>query len=139
MSFLISSSHRDLGLPAGLHVRGFHLYIFFTTLVSGILFMCPKQNLTNIYDVLTKFNSLTPNLNFMIEEERNNSINFLDITITKTDNHMSYKVYRKPTTTDSIIPNDSCHPVQHKLAAIRFLTNRHDTYHLDNENKQNLK
>jgi hypothetical protein len=28
-----------LGLP----VCGFHLYIFFTTLVSGILFMCPNQ------------------------------------------------------------------------------------------------
>jgi hypothetical protein len=28
-----------LGLPAGLPVRGFHLYIFFTTLVSGILFI----------------------------------------------------------------------------------------------------
>jgi hypothetical protein len=42
MSFLISSSHRDFGLPAGLPLSGFHLYIFFTTLVSGILFMCRK-------------------------------------------------------------------------------------------------
>jgi hypothetical protein len=36
MSSLISSSHRDLGFPAGLPVRGFHLYIFFTTLVTQI-------------------------------------------------------------------------------------------------------
>jgi hypothetical protein len=28
MSFLMSSSHRDFGLPAGLPVRGFHLYIY---------------------------------------------------------------------------------------------------------------
>ena len=42
-SFLTSSSHRDLGLPTGLPVNDFHLCIFFTILVSGILFMCPNQ------------------------------------------------------------------------------------------------
>ena len=42
-SFLTSSSQRDLGIPAGLPVNGFHLCILFTMLVSGILFMCPNQ------------------------------------------------------------------------------------------------
>ena len=42
-SFLTSSSHRDLGLPAGLPVNGFHLCILFTVLLSDILFMCPNQ------------------------------------------------------------------------------------------------
>ena len=42
-SFLTSSSHRDLCLPAGLHVNAFHLCILFTMLVSGILFLCPNQ------------------------------------------------------------------------------------------------
>ena len=42
-SFLTSSSHRDLGLPAGLPVNGFHLRILFTVLISGILFVCPNQ------------------------------------------------------------------------------------------------
>jgi hypothetical protein len=79
-----------------------------------------KQNLTNIQEVLTKFNNLTPKFNFTLEEETNKSISFLDVTITKEDDHLSFKVYRKPTTTDSIIPNDSCYPVQHKLAAITF-------------------
>jgi hypothetical protein len=32
-----------LGLPTGLLVNGVHLYIFFTLLVSGILFLCPNQ------------------------------------------------------------------------------------------------
>ena len=32
-----------LGLPTGLLVNSFHVYILFTVLVSGILFMCPKQ------------------------------------------------------------------------------------------------
>jgi len=39
-SFLTSSFHRDLGLPAGLPVNGFHLCILFIVLVWGILFMC---------------------------------------------------------------------------------------------------
>jgi hypothetical protein len=30
-------------LPGGLPVNGFHMYIFFTILVSGIQFMCPNQ------------------------------------------------------------------------------------------------
>ena len=42
-SFLTSSFHQDLGFPTGLPVNGFHLYIFFTMLFSGILFMCPNQ------------------------------------------------------------------------------------------------
>ena len=42
-SFLTSSSHLDLDLPAGLPVNGFHFCILFTMLVSGILFVCPNQ------------------------------------------------------------------------------------------------
>jgi len=42
-SFLTSSSHRDFGLPTGLPVNGFHLCIFFTILVSDVLFMCPNH------------------------------------------------------------------------------------------------
>ena len=42
--FLTSSSHQDLGLPAGLPVNGFLLGILFTMLVSGILFVCPNQH-----------------------------------------------------------------------------------------------
>jgi hypothetical protein len=45
-------------------------------------------------------------------------------------------VCRKFTTTNTIIPNNSCHPVQHALAAIKFLTNRRDSYHLHSTNKQ---
>jgi hypothetical protein len=37
---------------------------------------------------------------------------------------------QKPTYTDSIIPNDSCHPREHKLAAIRYLYNRTNNYQI---------
>jgi hypothetical protein len=29
-------------------------------------------------------------------------------------------IFRKPTTKDCIIPKSSCHPVEHKLVAIRY-------------------
>jgi len=37
---------------------------------------------------------------------------------------METAVYRKLTTTDCIIPHDSCHPTQHKISGIRYLGNR---------------
>jgi hypothetical protein len=51
-----------------------------------------------------------PTTKFTIEEEKENKINFLDITISKENDNLSFDIYRKPTATDTIIPNDSCHP-----------------------------
>jgi hypothetical protein len=42
-SFLTSSYHLLLGLPTGRVIYGCHLYIFFTMLISGFLYMCPYQ------------------------------------------------------------------------------------------------
>jgi hypothetical protein len=42
-------------------------------------------------------------------------------------------IYRKPSFTDSITPYSSNHPPQHKHAAIRYLYNRLNTYHLQND------
>jgi hypothetical protein len=50
-----------------------------------------------------------------------------------------FKIYRKPTTTDSIIPSDSCHPQEHKHAAIRHMINRMNTYSLNKEDKEDEK
>jgi hypothetical protein len=58
------------------------------------------------------------------EKETNNTINFLDLSINKTDDNLQLGIYRKHTTTDLIIHNDSCHPFEHKRAAINILVNR---------------
>ena len=50
---------------------------------------------------------------------------------------MSIDIYRKPTYTGVIIPNDSCHPREHKMAAISYMYNRMNTYHLPPEKWQN--
>jgi hypothetical protein len=48
-------------------------------------------------------------MHFTMEEVDNRS-NFLDTTISSVNNKISFNIYRKPITTDIIIPNDSCHP-----------------------------
>jgi len=73
---------------------------------------------SNIHEVLDDFNQIAPKLKFTLEEEMDRRLKFLDITIQRGQHQFSTNIYRKPTITDSIIPNDSCHPKEHKMAAI---------------------
>ena len=54
----------------------------------------------------------------------------------KEKDNFSLDVYRKPTTRGTVIPNDSCHPHELKLAAVRFLTNGMETCNLNITNKE---
>ena len=91
--------------------------------VDDILVVYDKT-VTDIDKVLECFNKIMPTMKFTIEKEREDMINFLDITIEKEKDKLVFYVYRKPNATDSIIPFDSCHPTEHKTAALRYLTNR---------------
>jgi hypothetical protein len=88
---------------------------------------------TNIDTVLNQFNTATSPLQFIIEPER--QINFLHLTIFRDTHQLSYGIYRKATTTDSIIPFTSCHPQDHKHSAIRYFCNRLITYPLHEQHK----
>jgi len=59
----------------------------------------------------------------------------MDLTIRNLNNKLSFNIYCKPTATDIIIPNDSCHPPKQKHAAIRHMINRMNTYQLNDLNK----
>ena len=102
--------------------------------VDDILLIYNKNH-TDIGEIVVSFNVLTPSLNFTLEQEVDNKLNFLDITIIKTADRISFDIYRKPTTTDVIIPNDSCHPQEHKMTAIRYFLNRINTYDIDTKRK----
>ena len=56
--------------------------------------------------------------------------------LTKNKNGISHDIYRKPTTTDTIIPTDSCHPLEQKMATIRYFADRINTYELSEDKKQ---
>jgi hypothetical protein len=85
------------------HIVGYFRYI------DNILIIY-NQKPTNTKDVLTQFNDSMPTMQFTVEEEKHNTIHFLDITISKTHNNIKFDIYRKPTSTDNIIPKHSCHP-----------------------------
>jgi len=87
-------------------------------------------NHTDINNIHRDFNAVHPNVKFTAETKSNNSINYLDFANHKTPTKWVMSIYRKPTYTDTITPYSSTHPVQHKYAAIRFLYNRLNTYHL---------
>lgn len=69
---------------------------------------------------LDNINSMRENIKFEIEIG-GETINFLDLTIylNSSTSHLEFKIYRKPTVTDTCIPNDSVHPHNHKMAAFR--------------------
>jgi hypothetical protein len=103
--------------------------------VDDILIMY-KEDRTSLHNVLDDFSSLILIMKFTLEKKENNKINFLDITIAKDHDGISFEIYRKPKTTDVIIPNDSCHARENKTAAIRYFCNRMKTYKLTPESLQ---
>jgi hypothetical protein len=69
-------------------------------------------------------NRVHPNLTFTPTQEENNSISFPDLLITRQPQGIEIDIYRKPTTTDTTINFASNHPMEHKMAAYRYLINR---------------
>ena len=103
--------------------------------VDDILIVCNDSN-TDIDKLLVHFNNAIPTMTFSTEKESDNNINFLDITVHRNTENLSFSIYRKPTTTDIIIPNDSYHQPEHKHAAIRYMLNRMNNYQLNKSSKE---
>lgn len=72
---------------------------------------------------LEHLNSHHKNMQFTMELG-GKSINFLDLNIDITTNTHIFKIYRKPTTTDTVIPSCSQHPIAHKHAAFHSMVHR---------------
>ena len=140
MGALSSSILSELYLQHMEHTKAFHTLtkpgvVAYIRYVDDILLIY-NRHLIDIEDILSAFNSFSPSLKFTLELEKDNKLNFLDVTLEKTNTHFSYNIYRKPTTTDTIISMDLCHPLEHKMAAIRYLLNRASTYDLHRTNKR---
>jgi hypothetical protein len=106
--------------------------------VDDILIIINAQ-ITNINDTINEFNMMHHKIKFTMEEEQNNNINYLDLTITKVGNSLQLGIYRKPTITDHIIHNESCHLFEHKKAAINYLVNQMNKYLLTHTNRNQEK
>ena len=111
------------------HIIGYFRYVDDILLVYD-------SSMTNIHHVLDQFNDATPTLTFTIELEKDNILNFLDISILQCQNTLEFKIFRKHTATDVIIPSTSNHPREHKEAAIRYLLHRCHTYPISEQYRQ---
>jgi hypothetical protein len=99
------------------------------------IFILYDHTSTDINNLLNEFNQIHQNLIYTLEAENNCQINFLDVTISRANEELKFNIYRKLTYTDTIIPYSSCHPTQQKLAALRYFSNRLNSYPLEQEEK----
>ena len=77
---------------------------------------------TELEHFLTHLNRQNPNIQFTMEIEKNNSLAFLDVLVTRTqDNHLAHTVYRKPTYTDRYLHKTSNHHPKQKSGIIKTL------------------
>ena len=89
-------------------------------------------------EILATFNSYNSYLQFTIEHEENNSINFLDMTLIKTeDKKIITNWYRKNTASGRYINYFSHHPQSQKIAIIYSLVDKsiklsHPRFYNDN-------
>ncbi len=70
--------------------------------------------------VLEELNKQRPGvIRFTVEEEKEGQLPFLDLLLIREENRIALDVFRKPTDAPLCIPNDSHHPMSHKLAAFQ--------------------
>ena len=72
---------------------------------------------------LKETNAMHKDIKFTVEKG-NKTINYLDLALTVNSKRIDYKIYRKSTCTDTIIPKDSFHHPKHKMAAMENYCHR---------------
>ena len=108
--------------------------LFFFRYVDDIVLCIPNQKIDYTLDIFNKYH---PKLQFTVELEENNRINFLDLTIINKNNTITTNWYNKSTFSGRVLHYESCHPTHQKIAMVYNLTDRalilsDPTYHKDN-------
>jgi len=134
--------YQKLGLPMGSPLSGFLANLVMSRLETKIferfrsnikfwkrymddtfIIFNPTRT-TKLTTFIDHINIMHPTLKFTHEIEDNGALNFLDITVTRFNKKLSFKVFRKPTNNDRYIDGFSSHPLKQKYAAISNLTYR---------------
>lgn len=97
--------------------------VYYYRYVDDIIILW-KGNQNDLNDFVNRLNSRHTKIKFTLELQKNNKLNFLDLTLEIINNTHNFDIFRKPTYTDNIIHNKSNHPWQHKMAAFNFLVHR---------------
>ena len=91
-------------------------FYYYYRYVDDIFVISDRSVDTN--KVLTHLNSIDPNLKFKIENEKDNIINFLDITIIRQNSVIETRWFRKQSNTCRFAPWDSCQSGMYKTRLI---------------------
>ena len=94
---------------------------FFKRYVDDCILAVPKNKEQETIDA---FNNFNPRLQFTMEVNNNNQINFLDMTLIQTNNKIYTKWYSKPTSSQRYLNYNSVQPKSHKLSVIKGLADR---------------
>lgn len=81
----------------------------------------------SLSNFLSFINSREPTIKFTIEVEKDNSLPFLDILISKDNNNFRTTVYRKPTNTNRYLNFESNHNISVKTGVVKSLYDRAKT------------
>nr|VZI10408.1 unnamed protein product [Spirometra erinaceieuropaei] len=76
-----------------------------------------------------ELNSIFPQIQFTMEEEKDGTLPFLDVRVTRQeDGTLQTGVFRKATNTEKILHYNSNHPLSHKRSCVRTLFRRTNTH-----------
>jgi len=107
---------------------------FYYRYVDDIVLSVPTFHLNNLFK---KFNSFHHRLQFTMEIEQDDKLNFLDLTIIKQNNILIFDWFRKPTFSGRFLNFYSHHPYTHKRGTMYSLIDRvlrlsHPKFHHNN-------
>lgn len=77
-----------------------------------------------VEETLRSINCVHRNIRFTMEIEENGRLPFLDLEVKRREGKIELGIYRKPTSTQRFIPNESNHHDRHKTAAFRTMIHR---------------
>jgi len=109
--------------------------IYYKRYVDDIFILYNKSK-TNEIQICNKINKINKHLQTKINTEKEEKIQFLDLTISRKKHNIFIDIYRKPTETDTTINYHSNHPLEQKMSAYRYHINRLNTLPINTEEKK---
>jgi hypothetical protein len=94
---------------------------FWVRYVDDVLSIVKKDKLD---ESLKKLNSIHPDIQFTMEVEKENSLPFLDLILSRENGNIDMSIYRKPTDNQMFINASSFHHQSHKHAAFHSMFHR---------------
>jgi hypothetical protein len=99
-------------------------HIIFTTIYADVFLIIFNVLNTMAESILKDNSAMHHTLKYTIETKTNQQINFLDLNYVWKANELTLCIYRKPTYIDTVVPQSSNHPKNHKQAALNNLLDR---------------